>query len=396
MSIASTTSNPAPPQETTAAELKKIGDPALLLKQPVTPMEAVNLLYSEGHNEISEAIVASLRREIFNSEPPRPAPSFKRMLAVISFFLLKRTTSTQTKTGHDGQEFVSYQNTILERSDHPYARALLETSGADSASFVEGGDPMNAPYMMISPEITRTSCTWDRLLLDSVQGKDVQLRFICEARATLNAAKKHLDKGQPVRLKAAAAGTGLSMILVFDRLIREGYDPSLVTMTITDRCPTNIEKINRLLKKLTSTREHLARTKQSSGISARTEDLLESDTDAEEPYQIITLIGILEYFHGFTTTTTEDHLGHPSLALEPCAKKLAHSISSMTADLGTLITNTYRVETGARILELFGKKFRYRNQEDLHALVEIANFTPLHTEGSGHIYDVEVYQKQAS
>lgn len=368
--------------------------PSLLIEQPVTPMEAVNKLYSEGNAEISEAIIASLSQQIFSETVPKPAPSIKRMLAIIVFQVLKRTTTSSTKTGHDGQEFISYQNSILERSDHPYAHALLETSGADAASFVEGGDPMNAPYMMISPEIRSTSCTWDRLLLDSVQGKDVQLRFICEARATLKAAKARLDKGQPVRMKAAAAGTGLSMILVFDRLIRAGYDPSLITMAITDRCPTNITKINRLLNKLSSTRSHLATDKSPAGIYACTEDLLDAENSSDTPYDIITLVGILEYFHGFTTSTTEEHLGHPSLSLEPCAKKLAHAIAAMTAKAGTLITNTYRVETGARILELFGKRFRYRNCEDLHALVDIAGFTPVGSAGSGHIYDIEVYQKR--
>ncbi|MFV1995382.1 MAG: hypothetical protein ACC661_08085, partial [Verrucomicrobiales bacterium] len=180
-------------------------------------MEAVDALYAEGENEISEAIVASLSAQIFDAEPPKPAPSFKRLLAVLSFQLLKRTTRSKTHTGHDGQEFFAYQNSILERSDHPYARTILGPSGAETASFVEGGDPMNAPYMMISPEIRRCASTWDRLLLDSVQGKDVQLRFICEAQATIEAAKKRLKQGHSVRLKAAAAGTGLSMIVVFGR-----------------------------------------------------------------------------------------------------------------------------------------------------------------------------------
>lgn len=389
-----TSSTESAPEKITLPSIPEAGDPALLLKHPVTPMEAVNILYSEGENEISEAIVASLSKQIFDAPSPRPAAGFKRLLAVISFQLLKRTTTTKTETGHDGQEFVAYQNSILERSEHPYAEALLETSGADSASFVEGGDPMNAPYMMISPEIRSTGCMWDRLLLDSVQGKDVQLRFTCEAQATLEAAKRRLDEGRAVRLKAAAAGTGLSMVLVFDRLIREGYDPALITMTITDRCATNITKIDRLLGKLASTRDHLAQDRKSCGISARTEDLLDPEDNSIEPYQVVTLIGILEYFHGHTTTTTEEHLGHPSTNLEPCAKELAHAIAATTSDHGTLIANTYRVEVGARILEIFGKKFRYRDREDLHTLVGIAGFTPSHTAGSGHIYDVEVFEKQ--
>ena len=358
-------------------------------------MEAVNILYSEDDSEITEAIVASLSRQIFDGDPPKPAPSYKRMLGFISFHLLKRTTSTKTETGHDGQEFIAYQNSILERSKHPYAQALLETSGADSAMLVEGGDPMNAPYMMISPEIKRSTCIWDRLLLDSVQGKDVQIRFTCEAQATLEAAKRRLEEGRAVRLKAAAAGTGLSMILVFDRLIREEYDPALITMTITDRCATNIIKINRLIGKLASTRQHLAQPGKPSGISAHTEDLMEPGPGTDEPYQIVTLIGILEYFHGFTSTTTEEHLGHLSPGDKPCGEELAHTIAAMTSEHGTLIANTYRVEVGARILEIFGKKFRYRDRKDLHALVEIAGFVPSHTAGSGHIYDVEVFKKRA-
>lgn len=389
-----TSSTESAPEKTAAPSIPEAGDPALLLKHPVTPMEAVNILYSEGESELTEAIVASLCKQIFEAPAPKPAAGFKRLLAVISFQLLKRTTTTKTETGHDGQEFVAYQNSILEKSNHPYAEALLETSGADSASFVEGGDPMNAPYMMISPEIRSTGCTWDRLLLDSVQGKDVQLRFTCEAQATLEAAKRRLDEGRAVRLKAAAAGTGLSMILVFDRLVREGYDPALITMTITDRCATNVTKIDRLLGKLASTRDHLAQDGKSCGISARTEDLMDPESNSIEPYQVVTLIGILEYFHGHTSTTTEEHLGHPITNLEPCAKDLAHAIAATTSDHGTLIANTYRVEVGARILEIFGKKFRYRDREDLHKLVEAAGFVPSHTAGSGHIYDVEVFEKQ--
>ncbi len=358
------------------SSIPEAGNPALLLEHPVTPMEAVDILYSEDNHELSEAIVASLSQQVFDGPPPKPANGLKRMLGFISFRLLKRTTSTRTKTGQDGQPFIAYQNSILQRSKHPYARALLETSDASSASFVEGGDPMNAPYMMISPEIKSTSRIWDRLLLDSVQGKDVQLRFVCEAKATLEAAKRRLEEGREIRLKAAAAGTGLSMILVFDRLIREGYDPALVTMVITDRSASNITKIERLLAKLTSTRDHLAQKGKPCGISARTEDLLEPESTPDRPYQVVTLIGILEYFHGHTSTTTEEHLGHPSTELKPCAKELAHAIAATTSEHGTLIANTYRVEVGARILEIFGKKFRYRNREDLHTLCGLACFVP--------------------
>ena len=63
----------------------------------------------------------------------------------------------------------------------------------------------------------------------------MQLRFIWETRATYEAARSRLEKGGVVRLKAVAAGTGLSMILAYDRLIKEGYDPARITVRITDR-----------------------------------------------------------------------------------------------------------------------------------------------------------------
>ena len=74
---------------------------------------------------------------------------------------------------------------ILERGRHPYGRALLDSSSREHESLVEGGDPMNGPYMMIRPAILKISDVCDRLFLHSVQGKDVQLRFIWETRATL-------------------------------------------------------------------------------------------------------------------------------------------------------------------------------------------------------------------
>ena len=91
---------------------------------------------------------------------------------------------------------------------------------------------------------------WDRLFLDSVQGKDVRLRMVLETRATYETAKRWLEREEPVRLKAVAAGTGLSMILAYDRLVRDGYNPDLITATITDREEANIDKANRLLGKL--------------------------------------------------------------------------------------------------------------------------------------------------
>ena len=55
--------------------------------------------------------------------------------------------------------------------------------------------------------------------------------------------------------------------------------------------------------------------------------------------------------------------------------------------------NTSRLHSSTRILELFGKRFDYRNREDLSALLTTANFRNPRLVGSGHIYDIEVYEK---
>lgn len=382
------------------------GDPKLLLERRITPMAAASALYSEGSEDITEAIIASLSKQVFDEPFPAPASRIRRRLAGAVFKILKGTTRADKRTGPEGDEYVAYRNFILEKSGHPYAKTLLEPSAANTATFVEGGNPMNGPYMMISPEISENSSAWDRLLLDSVIGRDVQLRFIWETRATHEVAKRHLDRGEAVRLKAAAAGTGLSLILVFDRLVREGYDPSMIRATVTDREAPNVAMANRLMEKLESTRYHLAKDDaKGRGIGARVEDLLIVPAsagvedavvvEADEPHHVVTLVGILEYFHGFTSATTEEHLGEESEDEEAShARHLVQRISEMTADAGTLIANTYKVEVGARLLEVFGKRMRYRNRDDLHALAETAGFMPVSSVGSGHVYDVEVFEKR--
>ena len=357
-------------------------------------MEAVNALYSEGEAEIAEAIVTSLGRQIFDAETPEPAGRLRRRMAGGIFRLLKRTTRQQRRPGPDGSEIVAYHNPILLRTGHPYAMTLLEPSNAQSASFVEGGDPMNAPYMMISPEISQNAGRWDRVLLSSTHGTDVQLRFIWEARATLEAAKRRLDQGIPVKLKAAAAGTGLNMILVFDRLAREGYDTSLISATVTDRCPHNVVKSKRLMSKLATTSVHFNDSGIASGIWAHEEDLLAPAPDESESFDVVTLVGILEYFHGFTSGTMEEFQKLPVVGHESEAEELVAKIGSKIAGGGDLITNTYRTEIGGRILEIFGKHLRYRDRDDLHELMATAEFDPLHNVGSGNVYDVEVFKKR--
>ncbi|MGI9239756.1 MAG: hypothetical protein ACR2RV_03085, partial [Verrucomicrobiales bacterium] len=312
----------------TASDPFESGNPSLLLEHGLSPMEAVNALYSEQDAEIAEAIVTSLSRQIFDAEIPEPAGRLRRRMAGGIFRLLKRTTKQQSKPGPDGGEIVAYHNPILLRTGHPYAMTLLEPSDAQSASFVEGGDPMNAPYMMISPEISENADRWDRVLLSSTHGTDVQLRFIWEARATLEAARRRLEKGIPVRLKAAAAGTGLNMILVFDRLAREGFDPSLISATITDRCPHNVVKSKRLMSKLATTSVHFNEDGVASGIWAHEEDLLAPPPAGGESFDIVTLVGILEYFQGFTCGTMEEFQNRPLVGHESEAEELVAKIGA--------------------------------------------------------------------
>ena len=383
------------PNDTAATSRQyQAGDPKILAESRLRPMDAVDALYSECDEEVAEAIVASLSSQIFDAEVPDPAGRLRRRMAGGIYKLLKRTTSQQTKADPDGGEIIAYHNPILKRSGHPYAMTLLEPSNAQSATFVEGGDPMNAPYMMISPEISQNSGRWDRVLLGSMHGRDVQLRFIWEARATLEAARRRLEQGRPVRLKAAAAGTGLNLILVFDRLVREGFDPSLISATISDRCPHNVIKSKRLMNKLATTGVHFDDSGAANGIWAIEEDLLASDIGEPGSFDIVTLVGILEYFHGYTCGTMEEFQNRPLVGDSSEAEALIEKIGTTVAGQGALITNTYRTEIGGRILEIFGKHLRYRNRDDLHQLLATADFDPLHSAGTGNVYDVEVYEKR--
>ena len=219
------------------------------------PMEAVETLYSSDEPELSEEIIASLSRTIFSGSETRPAGWVQRTLARVSYRALQWTTTSRRFEDESGSHGTVFHNNLMVRSGHPYANSLLASSRSETAALIEGGDPMNGNYVMIAPEIRKNGGLWDRLFLDSVQGKDVRLRMELETRATYDTARRWLEEKTPVRLKAVAAGTGLSMILVYNRLIRDGYHPDLITAAITDREEANITKANRLLDKLATTRE---------------------------------------------------------------------------------------------------------------------------------------------
>jgi hypothetical protein len=359
-------------------------------------MDAVVALYSEGDHELSEAIIASLSHAVFERSHGQPAGRAQKALARISYRVLKWTT-TRRRCDGEGYEGGAFRNPILERSGHPYASALLDSSSRDTESLVEGGDPMNGPYMMVCPEILKVSNVWDRLFLHSVQSRDVQLRFIFETRATYEAARARLQTGGVVRLKAVAAGTGLSMILAYDRLIKEGHDPARITVRITDRDKVSIAKAKRLLAKLASTRTRTVGAETEGGISAGVEDLFEgesrSDPTGGPKYHVVTAVGILDYLQGFTCGTTERSGALPHLEEPVNAERLAARLGHMTAGAGDLIVNTYLPHASARILELFGRKFHYRNEENLTALLATADFGTPRLVGSGNMYGVLVYEK---
>lgn len=364
--------------------------------EAIKAMDAVVALYSEGDQELSEAIIASLSRAIFEGNHGRPAGPAQKTLARISYRLLKLTTTRRKCHGED-YEGGAFRNPILERSRHPYARALLDSTSRERESLVEGGDSMNGPYMMVCPEILKDSSVWDRLFLHSVQSRDVQLRFIFETRATYEAARSRLKTGGIVRLKAVAAGTGLSMILAYDRLIKEGHNPARITVRITDRDKASIAKAKRLLAKLASTQTRAGSAETEGGISAGTEDLFEAEprsgTTEVAKYHVITAVGILDYLQGFTCDTTERSLGLPHLEEPMKAGHLAAKLGHMTADAGDLIVNTYRPHASTRILELFGRKFDYRNEENLTALLATADFATPRLVGSGNMYGIFLYEK---
>ncbi|MGA1539066.1 MAG: hypothetical protein ACO39C_01430 [Chthoniobacterales bacterium] len=356
---------------------------------PPSPMEALAALFGEGHEETARTVVASLSDRVFQAPPPSPSNLVRRGLARMVWRLMQGTTRMETRPGPDGQEVIFFRNRILERSGHPYAATLLEPSRADTQDFVEGGDPMNAVYMMLVPEIRRAAGLWDHIILDSVQARDVQLRFVWESRCSYDLAAARLARGEPVRLKAVAAGAGLSMVLVLDRLLREGYDPALISAVIADREAANVAKAARLLGKLGATRPLL----EAGRVQTVTENLLAPDDD--QPVDVITVMGILEYFPGHTLTTTERHLGQPEPAGPPHAEELVRNVAAMTAAGGSLVTNTFRLVGAVRIMEVFGKKFRYRGRPEMQRLLATSGFTPVGRHHSGHVFDVEVFRKRA-
>ena len=222
------------------------------------------------------------------------------------------TTRSGTGTDETGAETTIFSNRLLERSGHPYAKALLELIQQPDRRAGRGRRPMNGPYMMLSPEIRKNCGLWDRLFFDSVQGRDVQSRIIWETRATYEAAKRWLERDEPVRLE----GRRRRHRPEHDARLRQA-DPRRIqsrpiTATITDRDHANIDKANRLLDTLATTRDEKLRSIGAAASPPRPKTSsrakpAEGAAD-DERYDVVTAIGILEYFQGFSYTTTEQRL----------------------------------------------------------------------------------------
>jgi hypothetical protein len=362
----------------------------------LTPMQAMAVLYGDGNEEASRELVDGLSWQIFEGPERMPLKGLRRAMTGFVFWLMQKTTREEIRSEPDGKKVLGYRNRILERTGHPYTRTLLQPARSDTAFLVEGGDPMNAIYMLLSPEVYRNIGLWDRLLLDSVNSRDVQARFAWETRLTYKLATRRLKHGEPVRIKAIAAGTGLSVILACDRLLRDGHDPKLIRAVISDQDPALSKKSIQLINKLPRLRDLIDPDGNAdSGLFAQAEDIFHPSSGAlnEKPYEVVTAVGILEYFRGHTYKTTEERLGEASPAGTPNAEDLLQAVSKETAPGGHLIVNTDRESAATRVLEVFGKRFHYRKPEHLQTLAATSGFKSIGTHFSGNIYDVAVFEK---
>jgi hypothetical protein len=71
------------------------------------------------------------------------------------------------------------------------------------------------------------------------------------------------------------------------------------------------------------------------------------------------------------------------------------NVAAMTATGGLLVTNTFRLIGAVRIMEVFGKKFRYRGRPEMQRLLATSGFVPAGQHQSGKVFDVEVFEKRS-
>ncbi|MFM8788362.1 MAG: hypothetical protein ACKOEI_00615, partial [Chthoniobacterales bacterium] len=60
-------------------------DTSALLREKISPMQAVSALYGEGTVDIARAVAASLSRRVFEGETPQPSNLVRRALGRFVF-----------------------------------------------------------------------------------------------------------------------------------------------------------------------------------------------------------------------------------------------------------------------------------------------------------------------
>src|SRR4051812_5913885 len=90
------------------------------------PMEAVAALYRGEDAALSESILADLSGRVFHGPLVEPAGAAKCLMARVSLRLLQATTHMD----NGGPAPPAYRNRLLERSGHPYAISLLNSTSA--------------------------------------------------------------------------------------------------------------------------------------------------------------------------------------------------------------------------------------------------------------------------
>lgn len=244
----------------------------------IRPMDAVAALYAEGNAGVASAILSGLSTTIFDGPEPALAPR------------------DQTAAGLDKLPGPQIHDFPRRRSvPEPHAGAIRTSGGVCVAGLVQHGNPIfgrgrrsHERALHDADSRHRKKCHHViKLFLSSVQGRDVQLRFFWETKATYEQAKSRLEKGRPVHLKALAAGTGLSMILAYDRLVRDGAKN--VVCQITDRDAANTTKPTVCWPRpLVRRGWHLG----PDGISACTEDIF-AEPHGTPACDVVTTVGIL-------------------------------------------------------------------------------------------------------
>jgi len=179
-------------------------------------------------------------------------------------------------------------------------------------------------------------------------------------------------------LKAVAAGTGLSMILAYDRLIKEGHDPARITVRITDRTRRMSTRRNACWENWLPPGAGPAAWKPRAVFPLARKISLPSNRSragkAGPGIKVVTAVGILDYLPGFSCETTERSMRLPQPEEEVQAEHLAERLSDMTADDGVLIVQHLPPSRQRPHSGTLRPKIRLPARGDLSELLATAGF----------------------